>query len=164
MMGLSSRQGHSACHVSLKDHLSQCGFNECMLIDLPSFDVVEEGDFNVHQEWQQGYLWVTRPQSASCHWYWLFHLASDWTNVMCNCDMYSISTELMRLCSVRKQKKCIRSDALPFQSWGIFSSFLSSLGLPPIKGKIHCCQVTQTTIKSFIHPSIQSFICVICLL
>lgn len=30
--------------------------NECTVVDLPSFDIVQEGEFNVHQEWQQRYL------------------------------------------------------------------------------------------------------------
>lgn len=50
--GLLRRRGqaHSACQLSLIVHISQCAFNEYMVIDLPSLDVVQEGDFNVHQE------------------------------------------------------------------------------------------------------------------
>lgn len=45
----------------------------------------------------------------------------------------------------------------PFQSWGIFSSSLSSLDLPPKNDRILSYDFN---IYSFIHSSIQSFICI----
>lgn len=79
----------TACHFSLKPTttpISQCARNERMVIDLPSFDVVQEGDVDVHQEWQQRYLWATGPQSALCQWkslsntvysFWLVQLQNE---------------------------------------------------------------------------------------
>ncbi len=79
---IERRTSHSACHSSLKDynaHLSVC-VRWLEFIDLPSFDVVQEGDFNVHQEWQQRYLWVKWPESALVQWQWLLSVVSDATN------------------------------------------------------------------------------------
>lgn len=64
--GLLSRQGlaHSACHSSLTDYEpphSLCVQWTRGLIHLPSFDVVQKGDFNVHQEGQQRHLKASGP-------------------------------------------------------------------------------------------------------
>lgn len=59
--------GIDTTHWRTTAPISLCGLNEQVIVDLPSFNVVQEGDFNVHQEWQQRYLLVRGPQSALEH-------------------------------------------------------------------------------------------------
>lgn len=64
MIGLLRRQGLGTTRWRTSTPVSQCGLKEKVMVDLPSFDVVQESDFNVHQEWQQRYLWVRGTRST----------------------------------------------------------------------------------------------------
>lgn len=68
--GVITETGDGTLSMSLLTNETATCIHQCgrVVIDLPSFDVVQEGDFNVQQEWQQRYLEAIGPQLAQSQW------------------------------------------------------------------------------------------------
>lgn len=168
-MGLSSRQGQSACHVSLKDHLSQCGVQR-MHAYWPTLLWCSQGRWlQCPPEMTAGLPVSDKATVSFVPVILTFHSVSDWTNVITNFSKFSDCVQLWYVqhfnwtnvaVFIKEIKKA--SDLKPYRSRVEVFFLLSFLLWVYHLKKIHCCQLKQQLTNQFIHQFNLSFVLSVC--